>query len=411
MAVSGSDANAVTAARNGAALDTQDCGIDARAHTRRLLIAAISPHAGALAPVLADSSHGTAVDWEWLVERAESHRVAPLVAARLDRAGLTGSLPAATRARLDRVRQVAAERVRGAERTLQELAPLLQRTGIPFLLVKGFLLADRVYGDALIRPFYDLDVIVPRTALEATESLLRTWGYHLGGIWQLLGKRPRPLRSLDVAEEIARTCYLRVFHNLSYAPGQGDTRRPVDLHWTIVARGRLPLREEQLWARTTTARVAGVELRTLDPQATLIHQAMHALEPWFHGFRLLHLCDIAWMVDHAPEPPPSLWTLAHEWGAAYHLELALRLVDRLFDVRAARTLLVGRQPSPWMREALRRIGSARVLVDRRIADDDPWPRRAAVELGWGLAVRGLRAKLTFSLARRRATWRWRRRIC
>jgi hypothetical protein len=411
VALSGNDVGAhatAPAARVGGAPDAPETGADARALTRRVLIAAISPHAGALAPLLADPSHIATVDWEWLVERAESHRVAALVASRLDRAGVMGRLPAAAHGHLDRARHIAAERAGGAARTLQQLAPLLQRNGIPFLLVKGILLADRVYGDALIRPFYDLDVIVPRTALEHAESILRTWGYQMGGIWQLLGRRPWPLHAPQVAEGIARQCYLRVFHNLSYAPPRDDRRRPVDLHWTIVPRGRLPLREEQLWARTTTARVAGVELRTLDPQATLIHQSMHALEPWFHSFRLLHLCDVAWMVDRATEPLPSLWTLAHEWGAAYHLELALRLVDRLFDVRAARTLLVGRRPSAWMREALHRIGSEQVLVDRPIADDDPWPRRAAIELGWGLAVRGLRSKLIFSLARRRATRRWQR---
>jgi putative nucleotidyltransferase-like protein len=379
----------------------------ARAVTRRALLAAIGPRQDRLGSLLEDPDIAAAVDWEWLIERAATHRVAALVAARVERGGIAPHLPDSTRARLDGIRSAAAQRAAAAQRTLRELAAGLQSQAVAFLLIKGSILAELVYGDPEIRPFFDVDVIVRRDALPAAEGLLRSWGYRMEGPWPLLGRRPAPPVATDIAQDIARQFYLRVFHNLSYAPARGDGRRPIELHWNIVPRGRLRLRAEQLWVRTTTVSVAGIELQTLDAEASLIHLAVHALEAWFHGFRLLHLCDVAWTVARPTAGYGDLWQLADAWGAAYQLELALRLVDQLWSVPSARALLAGRRASAQMRASLRLAGTERVLIDRNIDAADPWPRRAAVELAWGLAVRGLRAKLGFSFARRIAVARWR----
>jgi hypothetical protein len=311
------------------------------------------------------------------------------------------------RTRLDGIRNAAAQRAAAAQRTLRDLAAGLQSHAVAFVLIKGSVLAELVYGDPFIRPFFDVDVVVRRDALPAAEALLRSWGYRMEGPWPLLGRRPSSPIATDIAADIARQFHLRVFHNFAYVPGRGDDRRPIELHWHIVPRGRLRLREEQLWARTTTVWVAGIEVQTLDAEARLIHLAVHALDAWFHGFKLLHLCDVAWTVARAPVAYQDLWELADAWGAAYHLELALRLVDRLWSVPSTRALLAGRRPAAQMRASLRLAGTARVLVDRKIGAEDPWPKRAAVEFAWGLAVRGLRAKLGFSCARRIAAARWR----
>lgn len=380
-----------------------------RAITRRLLIAAISPQRESLDGLLGQRQIGASVDWDWLIERAQVHRVGALVATRLRDA--PGGLPEAVLARFDDIRDQAAQRAAAAQHTLRELAAGLRSRGVPFLLIKGSVLAELVYGDPNIRPFYDIDVIVRRESLAVAEALLRSWNYRMEGVWSLLGRRPSPPVAIDRAEAIARQSYLRVFHNLSYAPARGDARRPVELHWNIVPRGRLRVREEQLWRRTTAVQVAGLEVQTLDAEAMLIHLAVHALEAWFHGFKLLHLNDVAWTVSRRAGEYGDLWELADAWGAAYHLELALRMVDQLSPVPAAAALLAGRRPSLWMRTALRMAGTETILVDRRVergaTPPDPWARRAAVELGWGLAVRGMRAKLAFSLARRVAAAQWR----
>lgn len=348
-----------------------------------------------------------AVDWDWLVERAGTHRVAALVAGRLRRCRVPGVPPDSIAARLEEIGEQAAQRAAASQETLRQLADGLNAADVPFLLLKGSVLAELIYQDPSIRPFYDVDIVVRRESLATAEALMGAWNYHMAGVGTLLGSRGSTPEARKRAEAIARSTYLRMFHNLSYAPSRGDARRPIELHWNIVPRGRLRLREAELWERTMAVTVAGITVRTLDPDATLIHLAVHALEAWFHGFKLLHLYDVAWTATRWQDRFRGLWRLADEWGAAYHLELALRLSDRLSDVPAARALLEGRRATPWMRTALRVALTDRILVDRNVARSDTWRRRAAVELGWGLAVRGLQTKLRFSLARRLAAARWR----
>lgn len=378
-----------------------------RALARDALMAAISPDDDALVRRLPEWSMAGRLDWPWLAERAVAHKVGALAADRLERWAGAAALADFLGPSLIDIRRQAVERAAAARETLRELATALAGGGVPFLLVKGSLLAELVYGDPLLRPFYDVDVIVRRQALPAAEALMRACGYHAEGAWPLLGRRPpAPVVNRHVADDIARRFYLRLFHNLCYHPPRGDPRRPVELHWQIAARGRLRLDEAQLWSRTAAAQVAGIEVRTLDPEATLIHLAVHALDPWFHSFKLLHLCDVAWTVARGTTPYRDLWQLAAAWGAAFHLELALRLVDRSFDLAAARALLADRRASAAMRAALRLAGT-RFLIERPAGPTVAWPRRALVELGWGLAVRGMYPKLAFSIGRRFAAARWR----
>ena len=379
-------------------------GAPQRGAARRALLAAIAP-ADDTFTAWATPRELAAVDWEWLFERAAAHRVSALLASRIECLGPAAPVPEWARARLAEIRRQAVERAEASRETLRQLAADLERREVPFLLIKGSVLAELVYADPFVRPFYDLDIVVHRDDLSRAEELLLAWGYRVERPWRLLGGRPSPPIAEEQALAIARRFYLRRFHNLSYDPPRGDPRRPIELHWHIVPRGRLRVEADALWRQAATATVAGIEVRTLAPEARLLHLAVHALEAWFHGFKLLHLCDVAWTVERTPVGDP--WPLAAAWGATHHLELALHLADRCFDVPAARVLLAGRRSSPRLRAALRLIGRAEVLVDRDIGPQYSWGRRAAIELAWGFAVAGLRAKLDYSAGRRLAAARFR----
>ena len=77
-------------------------------------------------------------------------------------------------------------------------------------------------------------------------------------------------------------------------------------------------------------RPPGIEVTTLDPEATLIHLAVHALEAWFHGFKLLHLYDVAWTIarwrdrsasSHPATPARPTATIANRAATARQREL------------------------------------------------------------------------------------------
>jgi hypothetical protein len=354
--------------------------------------------------------HGPAADWQWILDRAEAHKLAALVAARLLEHDTISSLPDAVAARVGAIRERANERADRARRTLERVAAAFTERGLPFLVVKGALLAEGPYGGAARRPFYDLDVIVPRSALVAADALLHELGYRLGGLQGILGTRGFTPGDRPAAESLVRRFRTALSCEWPYVPLQRSTWLPVDLHWHLVPRWRLRLVPDQLWQHTAPAVVFDTAVRTLDREATLVHLAVHAMEPWLHSFRLLHLCDVAWTVDQYTGRPQDLWAVADAWGAAHHLTLALGAVDRLLAVPNARTLAAHRPAGAVARTSLAVVAHPRAVVDPPIRRGDRWWKRAVAELGWGLAMRGLRAKAAHSLGRRAAAAWWRLRI-
>ena len=118
----------------------------------------------ALAAALADR-----LDWNWILDRARSHKVAALLATRLDYLE-DGFLPNRVRDTVGTVRREARERATWAQRTLQQVARALAARSVPFLVLKGSVLAERVYGDPALRPFHDVDLAVPVPRLDEAEA-------------------------------------------------------------------------------------------------------------------------------------------------------------------------------------------------------------------------------------------------
>ncbi len=97
------------------------------------------------------------------------------------------------------------------EMTLGRVVACLTAAGVPALPIKGTTLAERVHGDAGVRPVTDVDVLVSRDQLDAAVTALRTLGY------------PAP-------EDPAWTDSLPELH---YTFPAGDAGLRVELHWRV----------------------------------------------------------------------------------------------------------------------------------------------------------------------------------
>ena len=96
--------------------------------------------------------------------------------------------------------------------TLRQVVGALEERGILALPLKGTTLADRIYGDAGLRPTTDVDVLAPRTQIGAAVQALRALGY------------PAP-------EDPVWTKGLPEMH---YTFVRGDPTLPrVELHWRV----------------------------------------------------------------------------------------------------------------------------------------------------------------------------------
>ena len=374
----------------------------ARAITRHALITALNPDSSAFERYLA--RHGEIIDWPWLLERAAAHKVAALVAARVEESGLTAQLDPAIQRQLQAARQSARRNAQQALYTLREISPLFDRAGVPFAVLKGVVLAEHVYQALDLRSFVDTDLVVPPDAVAPAEAVLRSLGYRLGQIRPLLGRLPDGAIELRVAEEVTRRFYERFHYELPLVPADGRERMAVDLHWRIAPGSHLRATAEQLWQQTEETVIAGETIRTLNRPATLVHLAVHAATCSLPGFKLLPLCDIAWAVSRFGDDYEHVWELAREWEAQAQLAAVLHLVERVLRVPLPETLLRSRPPLAW-RPGFADVATEEFLVDHRRADLPAWQRTRA-ELEWNLAMRCLRHNVLRNLGVRLARLQW-----
>jgi Uncharacterised nucleotidyltransferase len=377
---------------------------DARALSRHAFVAALRPGGGDLAHVV--ERHGARIDWRWIVERAAAHKVAALLAARMDACGVTPQLADDLRAQLRAIPDAAAASAGAAQQTLHELAELYERAAIPFLVIKGSVLAERVYGDPHLRPFEDVDVVVRPEDVGRAEQVLRSLGYRLGRIRRLLATAPHGEAEAQLAEAVTRRFYERFHHEIPFVPARGDQRLPVDLHWRVAPAVVLNIGTEELWARTASVPVAGVRITTLDAEATLLHLAVHATTCSLAGFKLLPLCDVAWVVTQCGGYR-DLWELAAAWRVRAHLETVLDTVERGLGVSIPASVRAARPRRHEAGAAVRRVARDAFLIDYRGNTEVPRLQRAWAEILWNVAMGCLRYNVARSLRVRLSRLRWR----
>jgi hypothetical protein len=323
--------------------------------------------------------------------------VAALLAARLRPSSVWTRLTPTQRAALDAATSRAEAVVGAAERTIQLLDRHLRREGIPFLVTKGIVLSRFVYPAPNLRSFSDVDIVVAPQNVAAAVAVLHSHGYRQGQVRQTLGAPPAK-DELPAARQMTRRFYERFEHEIPFtAPATGELL-PVDLHWHIAPYRRLAIDAGDLWRESRTVALAGLEVSTLAPEATLLHLALHATTCSLAAFRLLHLCDVAWTVHRAAHDPDRLRRLATRWGAQRHLDRVLAMTTLLFGSPARATHSPAVSP---------RLGDGAFLLD-----DAPrsWPQRLWSESVWGIATGCLAHNVARSTAMRwtRAMWRGRR---
>ena len=377
--------------------------------SRAALVAALRPDSGDFVSLV--QMHAQRIDWPWVVERAKTHKVAGLLAGRVESGGVAALLAADSATQLRAIRAEACRHAHTARRALHELAGQFSRERIPLLVVKGSVLAECVYGDPTLRRFFDIDIVVPPDSVDRTEALLRSVGYRLGQVEKLLAAQPNGDAEARLAEAVTYQFYRRFEYELPFVVSKGMSGLAVDLHWHIAPRARLRISPQELWRHTVPVAVADTEVLTLTPAATVIHLAVHATTCAFAGFRLLHLCDVAWAAAHFGDQLDGVWELAERWGIDAHLDGVFAMTEGVLGVSLPAVVRrAGRARNALTRPAFAVAASATFLVGDAGASNAAWWKRAWNEVTWSLAMRCLRHNLGRSVRVRlsRMRWQWRR---
>jgi hypothetical protein len=214
------------------------------------------------------------LDWERLWELAHLHEVGPLVGANVSSVG--GDLvPAAWRERALRRRHVTLRANAHLADTLGDVLDALDVADVEAMPVKGLVLAETLYGDIAARPCADLDVLVRTRDLERAREALRGIGFV---------QRATP----------GYKALVHQFHDPAWERVTGNQHVRLELHWALWADSERRLGTDGLWARATTATVAGRTVRTMAPEDVLLHLAIHRTRS---ALRLRWVVDVAELVQ------------------------------------------------------------------------------------------------------------------
>ncbi len=303
-----------------------------------------------------------AAAWTDLLAIARAEQMIGTLAHRLNGLELPGSVRRIlddARASAEQGRVVALWEAEVARRVLSPL-------GVPVVLLKGtaFVAAGLKAGQG--RSIGDLDILVPRSAIDAVEKALLANG------WEWV--KPDPYDD---------AYYRQWMHELPPLIHR-DRDRMIDVHHTI-----LPLT-----ARITPDAVAllddsveiAPEVRTLSPNDMLVHAAAHLFADGDLAGGMRNLWDVHCLVDEFGTD--GLMVRAEQHGLGREMKRALRLASALYG-NAEKITLIDR------------------LYLRRITARDGWgrPRRLLVRQAFYVRSHWIRMPPTMLMRHLWTKWR------
>jgi hypothetical protein len=214
-------------------------------------------------------------NWDEVVECASRSAVIPTVARALQS---ESAVPFAVRRDLDRRYNVKAGHNAVLARELKEILRDFADAGIAALAYKGPALAVMAYGNLALRnPSSDIDLLLAPSDLAHAVSRVRVRGYR---------------STLTPAQE--RHCLKHRYH-LHFERSKPEIH--LELHWALTpAYWPFPL---DYWNRTRTIALDGVDVRTMDPECTLLALCAHGCKEGWP--RLSQILDVARLIQAHPD--------------------------------------------------------------------------------------------------------------
>jgi hypothetical protein len=204
------------------------------------------------------------------VAEAVEHGVAPLLAAKIGRAG--NGWPAAFVDGIDRAArgEVALAAIR--DPALSAILDALSAGGVRALVIKGAHLAHAVYDAAYLRPRRDTDLLIAETDIECTREILERGGFQR-------------------VPHVSGAFVMPQFHYRR--DDRSGATEHLDVHWRLAvphAFSALPLLDE-VWERSTPIAALGLAARGPSLADALLIACAH------HAAHHSDGCALKWIVD------------------------------------------------------------------------------------------------------------------
>ena len=256
----------------------------------------------------------TASDFEWhqMFKQAGYHVVRPLVYQYFYRKAFDGVPQQAHEELSTFIRHNLVSTTLLAS-NLPKVLSILRARGVLALPYKGPVLASILYGDAALREFSDLDILIHPVDTEPAYQALTDAGFTAT---PSLNPKIREafFHSSTACEFMAPTSVFRV-----------------ELHWKNNGRSVHEFPEDWFWNEKQKVMLGDVDVETVPLITHLLMLCIHGSK---HGWsRLGYLCDIASLVQKYPELDWQIfWSRARSCGAEKMCTLAFNLVEKLLGM-------------------------------------------------------------------------------
>jgi hypothetical protein len=245
------------------------------------------------------------LNWPDLLQRAENHRIVPLLAEHVK--NLNDSLvPPEVRTTLRESRREQTILALQLTAELFHLLEIFAETGIKALATKGPALSVRCYGDPGMRQYSDLDLVIRETDIRRATQAMLAYAYE-----------PRvPLTAID-AKKIPG----------EYAFQKAGTHLLVEFHTERTLRYHpRPLCIEKVFERRASVTIDGRDVPALSLEDELVLICVHGAKHFWE--RLMWIADVAALISSGQPPDwDRAMAAAREVGAERILRLGLRLAS------------------------------------------------------------------------------------
>ncbi len=204
-------------------------------------------------------------DWDWVIRRANAHRLLPLLYVSMSRQQKMSEAPLDIQEHLSDAYRRAHFRQLRIGREIVLLHRILKQQNIPHMFLKGSVLSQAFYPQEMVRPMRDLDIIVPQgTERAAQECLLAQAG---GAIDQYQHLSPSEAEGEKHLPPVwSPNCVIPVeVHSRLFGPGTLPNRADIDGYMA------------DFWSRVGTFRIATETAPCPVTSDVLVHAICHGV--------------------------------------------------------------------------------------------------------------------------------------
>jgi len=265
-----------------------------------------------------------AVDtFNYLPDYVKVHqRLLPLLYAKAQHLGIFKQLTERTQQALVQNLQQGIITELAKAKQLKQILEILSTQHIPVILLKGVAFSNLLYASDAPRTSNDIDLLVKKEQWQQAQT------------------------AIDAIMVYTQKTIPDVFadaYEVSFKP-LSRIGNPLDLHRSLTHPGLFNITEQALWQNSVIHPYFNdTNVRTLSPEQSLIHQAIHAYKDM--NFCKYNLLDSHEIINTLKPDIALTIEIAKDWGASVSVYYLLKNCIEIMDSKIDATLLHSIQPS------------------------------------------------------------------